>query len=173
VRYRVSGEGWQRIFTAHIAPLGREWRIADPDGVEWSLRVRELEEGVLRIELLDETHTITVLPGNRAGEPVRFLLDDRRVELRVEDEIDLLQEVLGDAGVEGGRRDVRSVMPGIIRAALVAEGDTVAVDQPILVLEAMKMENEIRSPVAGRVSRLAVKPGETVAAGALLAVIEQ
>jgi pyruvate carboxylase subunit B len=173
MRYRVSGDGWQRTFVAHSGPLGREWRITDSDGEEWSFRLRELEEGVFRFEVGDETHTLTVLPGNRPGEPVRFLLDDHPVELLVQDEIDLLQEVLGDAGGKGGRREVRSVMPGIIRAILVELDGTVEVDQPLLLLEAMKMENEIRAPAAGKVVRLAVKPGDTVAAGALLAVIEQ
>jgi len=173
MRYRVSGDGWQRTFVAHSGPLGREWRITDPEGKEWTFRLRELEEGVLRFEVGDETHTITVLPGNRPGEPVRFLLDDHPVELLVQDEIDLLQEVLGEAGGEGGRREVRSVMPGIIRSLLVAVDAMVEVDQPLLLLEAMKMENEIRAPTAGKIVRLAVKPGETVAAGALLAVIER
>lgn len=172
MKYRVAGDGWDETFTARTGPLGREWRIVDPDGTEHRVQVDELEEGVLRLEHGNETHTLTILPGNRPGETMRFLLDDQPVELNVEDEIDRLQAVLGDAGGKGGRREMRSVMPGIIRGLLVAEGDEVEVDSPILLLEAMKMENEIRSPLAGKVSRLAVEPGQTVAAGELLAVIE-
>ena len=85
MKYRVSGDGWQREWKAHTGPLGREWRVSDEDGREHTFSVEELEEGVLRIETGDQTHTVTVLPGNRPGEPVRFLLDDHPVELRVQD----------------------------------------------------------------------------------------
>ncbi len=172
MRYRVGGDGWQRTFIAHTGPLGREWRVTDPDGEETSFRVEELEEGVLRLHLGDETHTITVLPGNSPGETVRFLIDDEPIELHVQDEIDLLQETLGDSAGASGRREILSVMPGIIRKLLVVEGQTIEVDSPLLLLEAMKMENEIRAPVAGKIVRLVAKAGETVAAGELLAIID-
>jgi biotin carboxyl carrier protein len=55
---------------------------------------------------------------------------------------------------------------------LVAKGDTVAAHQGILVIEAMKMQNEIKSPKEGRVADLRVAPGDTVAAGDTLATIE-
>ena len=172
MKYRVAGDGWDETFVVDSCPLGREWRITDPSGTEHTVRVEELEEGVLRLVHGNETHTLTILPGNRGGETIRFLLNDRHVQLEVEDEIDRLTAVLGDAGAGGGRREMRSIMPGIIRGLLVAEGDTVEVDTPILLLEAMKMENEIRSPLAGTVSRIVVQPGQTIAAGELLAVIE-
>ena len=172
MKYRISGDGWDQEFEAQSGPLGREWQIVDPDGGEHSIDVEELEEGVLRLTCGDATHVLTILPGNRPGETLRFLLDDRPIELNVEDEVDLLQAKLGDGGAAGGRREIRSVMPGIIRGLLAAEGDTVEVDSPLLLLEAMKMENEIRSPAAGTIVRLAVKVDQTVAAGELLAIIE-
>ncbi|MCP3975582.1 MAG: acetyl-CoA carboxylase biotin carboxyl carrier protein subunit, partial [bacterium] len=55
---------------------------------------------------------------------------------------------------------------------LVAEGDTVEEGQGVVVVEAMKMENEVASPRNGRITRLAATPGQTVEGGALLAVIE-
>ena len=172
MKYRISGDGWDQEFEAQSGPLGREWQIVDPDGGEHSIDVEELEEGVLRLTCGDATHVLTILPGNRPGETLRFLLDDRPIELNVEDEVDLLQAKLGDGGAAGGRREIRSVMPGIIRGLLAAEGDTVEVDSPLLLLEAMKMENEIRSPAAGTIVRLADKVDQTVAAGELLAIIE-
>ncbi|MEM7309913.1 MAG: biotin/lipoyl-containing protein [Planctomycetota bacterium] len=64
--------------------------------------------------------------------------------------------------------DVKSVMPGVVVELLVAEGDTVEEGQPLLILEAMKMQNEIEAPSAGRVKRLHVEAGEAVASGAKL-----
>ena len=63
-------------------------------------------------------------------------------------------------------------MPGRVVRLLVASGDEVDARQPIVVVEAMKMENELRSPKAGRVKEVVVKAGESVEAGRVLAVIE-
>lgn len=65
---------------------------------------------------------------------------------------------------------VLSPFPGLIKKFLVNEGDTVKKDQPILVLEAMKMDNDITAPVAGKISfKTAV--GNNVETNTLLAVI--
>lgn len=73
------------------------------------------------------------------------------------------------ANLEGGEK-VLSPFPGLIKGLLVAEGASVEKDQPILVLEAMKMDNEITAPVAGKVS-FAVAKGANVESDSLLAVI--
>jgi acetyl/propionyl-CoA carboxylase alpha subunit len=63
----------------------------------------------------------------------------------------------------GGAEDsLRAPMPAQVRSVLVAEGDTVAVGQALLLLEAMKMEIRVQSPRAGQVARLLVKPGDQV-----------
>jgi biotin carboxyl carrier protein len=65
---------------------------------------------------------------------------------------------------------VLSPFPGLIKKLLVAEGDTVKKDQPILILEAMKMDNDITAPAAGKVS-FAVASGANVETNTVLAVI--
>ena len=71
----------------------------------------------------------------------------------------------------GGAGDVISPMPGTVLRLNVNNGDTVASGDVILILEAMKMENEIVAPCAGQVT-LKVTAGETVDTDALLAVVE-
>lgn len=71
----------------------------------------------------------------------------------------------------GGAGDVISPMPGTVLRLNVNNGDTVASGDVILILEAMKMENEIVAPCAGKVN-LKVTAGETVDTDALLAVVE-
>jgi biotin carboxyl carrier protein len=63
-------------------------------------------------------------------------------------------------------------MPGKVIKLLVAEGAEVQVNQGIVVLEAMKMQNEIKSPKKGVVSKLGVTEGAAVNAGDLLATVE-
>ncbi len=64
--------------------------------------------------------------------------------------------------------DVNAPMPGLVREIMVAEGEHVAAEQPILILEAMKMENVIKSKGAGIVSKIAVSAGDAVEKGTLL-----
>ena len=66
---------------------------------------------------------------------------------------------------------VTAPMQGTIVKVNVKAGDKVEANQPICVLEAMKMENEVRSPTAGEVVDLRVQAGDTVSPGAVLAVI--
>ena len=63
-------------------------------------------------------------------------------------------------------------MPGRIVRVLVGPGDEVAVRQPLVVVEAMKMENELRAPRAGRVREISAVPGASVEAGRVLLVID-
>jgi biotin carboxyl carrier protein len=63
-------------------------------------------------------------------------------------------------------------MSGRVVRVLAQVGDTVEANQGIVVIEAMKMQNELKSPKAGTVAELRVAPGGTVAAGDVLAVIE-
>jgi len=71
-----------------------------------------------------------------------------------------------------GRLNVVAPMPGKIVRLLVTEGETVAAGQGLLVVEAMKMQNEVKAPKAGRVISVAAREGTTAAAGEILAVIE-
>lgn len=75
------------------------------------------------------------------------------------------------APAAGGSGDVVSPMPGTVLRLNVNSGDTVAAGDVILILEAMKMENEIVAPCAGKVT-LKVTAGETVDTDALLASVE-
>ena len=63
-------------------------------------------------------------------------------------------------------------MPGRVVRVLVATGDTVEARQPVVVVEAMKMENELRSPKTGRVKEVSVAAGTSVEAGRVLVVID-
>jgi len=71
-----------------------------------------------------------------------------------------------------GLQAVAAPMPGRVVRVLVALGDDVAARQGVVVVEAMKMENELRSPKAGRVREVSVTPGTLVEAGRVLVVIE-
>jgi biotin carboxyl carrier protein len=89
-------------------------------------------------------------------------------------EFDLLDELTARALLATGGRSVRkakhvaAAMPGRVLRVLVGAGDSVAPGQALLVLEAMKMENEVKSPQEGVVASIAVAPGQPVSAGEIL-----
>jgi biotin carboxyl carrier protein len=70
-----------------------------------------------------------------------------------------------------GRVEVKSPMPGRVVKLLVAAGQVVTAGQPVLLFEAMKMQNELRSPESGIVSEIAVEPGQAVEARERLYVV--
>lgn len=73
--------------------------------------------------------------------------------------------------VAEGHQQIISSMPGKVVRVMVRAGDAVETGQGLLVVEAMKMQNEIKSPKAGKIERIAVQEGQTVNAGEVLAVI--
>jgi biotin carboxyl carrier protein len=76
------------------------------------------------------------------------------------------------AGEEHGPRKITAPMPGKVVRLLVREGDTVESGRGIAVVEAMKMQNEIKSPKAGTVGKIVVGEGAAVNAGDVLAIVE-
>lgn len=76
-----------------------------------------------------------------------------------------------DLAGHGGPTEVRAIIPGRVVAVSVAPGDEVVAGQQLLVVEAMKMQNELRAPRAGTVASLATGTGRTIEVGDLLVVL--
>ena len=85
--------------------------------------------------------------------------------------VDPRRKALRTAGA-GASGAVKTQMPGRIVRVLVSEGDSVEKGAPLLVVEAMKMENELKSPMAGTIRRIAVAEGDLVEARAVLVELE-
>ena len=92
--------------------------------------------------------------------------------VEIEDEREQAARAAERARRKGGG-DVTSVMPGVVIQLLVAEGDRVEEGQPLLILEAMKMQNEIPAPSAGIVKAIRVNEGEAIGSGAKLVLISE
>ena len=125
---------------------------------------RMLQEDVLSL-VVEGRQYRCVLDGNAV------LIGGRRFDFDVNDPRSL-QGRRGAGAGSAGPRAVKAPMPGRVVRVLVADGEDVSEKQGIVVIEAMKMQNELKSPKAGRVVRVAVAVGETVGAGDVLAVVE-
>ena len=103
-----------------------------------------------------------------AGAEIR--VNGRAFSVEVFDPRSMRGRKTGAAGE--GRQNVAAMMPGKVVRVMVAAGDVIEAGQGLVVVEAMKMQNEMKSPKAGRVVEVKTKPDATVAAGDVLLVIE-
>jgi biotin carboxyl carrier protein len=105
------------------------------------------------------------------GERIVYV-NGQAVPLSIMDPRERLVRRRGTVSTETGPRSIVSPMPGRIVKVLVREGEVVAAQQGLVVVEAMKMENELRAPRAGQVSAVKVVEGMSVEGGAVLIVME-
>lgn len=93
----------------------------------------------------------------------QVLLRGRLFQAKVEDEREKRLRVAAGGGVsEGGEFLLKAPMPGLVVAVPIEEGQEVEKGQVLMILESMKMQNELKAPRAGRVERIRVKAGESV-----------
>jgi biotin carboxyl carrier protein len=139
------------------------------DGRAMSVDVRLLEPGVMSLLIADP---------DAQGRQYRCVLDGdgvviggRRYGFEVEDPRSLQGRRGTGAGTDGPR-PVKAPMPGRVVRVLVKVGMEVEEGQGVVVIEAMKMQNELKAPKAGRVVRVGAVVGDTVGSGDVLVVVE-
>ena len=155
-----------RVMKVAFEPIATGLRVV-VDGREHLVDARAFD-GFFYSLLIDRRSYEVTVEENEEGFRVQMGADAVRVA-----RLDPLRPARGGASPSTrGAGKIRSIMPGKVVRVLVEAGEQVRHGQPLLVLEAMKMENEVQAPVAGRVARILVEPGSAVEAGAELAVIE-
>jgi acetyl/propionyl-CoA carboxylase alpha subunit len=138
--------------------------------VGWTLTWLDREAGVAA--LTDGSHAQLCLVEGSGSDWV-VTLRGRRISVSARSWRErVLAEAESAAGGRGGPVEVRATLPGLVVAVAVGDGDEVAEGDTLLTIEAMKMQNEVRAPRAGRVAGLSATAGQTVAAGTPLLRIE-
>ena len=106
------------------------------------------------------------------GNTYRIMIGGEVLEVRVEDErwrrLNQARDLLA---VQGGELQLKAPIPGLVTRLLISQGDKVEAGQPLLVLEAMKMENQICAPRAGTIGQLSVAAGQNVTLHMVMAEI--
>lgn len=157
-----EGKRWRVDLPANAGEGGRLSCMVDGKAID--VDVHAVQEGVLSL-IVEGRQYRCVLDGDAvviAGLRYEFALDDPRS----------LRGRLGAGDSAAGPRTVKASMPGRVVRVLVQEGDEVAEQQGVIVIEAMKMQNELKTPRAGRVAKVAVAVDATVSAGEVLIVVE-
>jgi len=129
--------------------------------------VKEVEPGVYSVLLEGRSFEVRAIT---AADGLRVETGSRRFAVEVRDPRDSSR--LAKTALGSGRKSISAPMPGKVVRLLVREGDSVDSGQGLVVVEAMKMQNEMKAPRAGRVAEVLVRDGDTVAAGDTLVVLE-
>jgi biotin carboxyl carrier protein len=166
VKYEVLLAGKTRV--VELARVEDDWKIS-LDGKELDASVAEVAPNTFSVLLNGESHQIRVAP--RADGTLTMHTGLAEYHAEVTDPRVWRGRRHGTLEVEG-RQQVTAPMPGKVIRLLVNEGDSVEAGQGLLVVEAMKMQNEIRSPKSGKVEKLLAKEGLAVNAGDVLAWVE-
>ena len=131
----------------------------------------EVAPGVYSILMGGESLEVRVEPRTEAGvNGLRVIVGSSEFSADVRDPRQWRRR-RGAAAEAEGRQQVLAPMPGKIIRVLVKAGDSIGMKQGLVVVEAMKMQNEIRSPKSGVVERILVTEGQTVNTGEVLAII--
>jgi biotin carboxyl carrier protein len=141
------------------------------DGRRYNLEVREPEEGSYLLFADTHVYEARVNTSHKSRENFEVNLRGRSYAVSIADP-KRLRSVQSAGRHQRGPSEIVASMPGKVVRVLVAEGAEVEAGAGILVVEAMKMQNELKSPRAGVVISVGVAPGDTVNAGDVLAVLE-
>lgn len=115
-----------------------------------------------------KSHRILVLKEDRENNTVRMRIGGSTYTVKLGDEQSRLMKTLGLEKAALKVREIKAPMPGLVLNILVKPGDAVKKNDPVLVLEAMKMENVIRAPGDAVVSAVPAVQGKAVEKGQLL-----
>jgi biotin carboxyl carrier protein len=140
------------------------WTI---DGQRLEADAIEVSPGIYSILINGKSFEVRL---ERLGTELRAMTSGREFRIAIPDEREWRRK-RGSAIEAEGRQQVLAPMPGKIVRVLVKTGDAVRAGQGLLVVEAMKMQNEIRAPKSGMIDRVAVVEGQTVNAGEMVAIV--
>jgi biotin carboxyl carrier protein len=171
-RYSTSVKGQKNAPTIpiDIETLGDGRYVAQVNGTRYELDSLVLPHGA--VSMLANRESYAVEFEERKDGEVVVLLQGQVTRVDVADERTLrLRAATAGFAVEG-KQTLTAPMPGKVVKVLVALGQAVEEGQGLVIIEAMKMENELKSPKAGKVLEISIKEGVAVESGARLIVVE-
>lgn len=169
MRYFAKLQGQKEAVPVDIEPAGENRFKLTHNGKTFLVDALTLEHGA--VSMLVDGHSYGV-EFDEQGDEVHVLVRGQVTRIDVADERRLRLRA-GSAGFSvEGKQVIAAPMPGKVVKVLVKLGDEVKEGQGLVVVEAMKMENELKSPKAGKVVELPAKEGTAVEINAKLVVVE-
>ena len=133
------------------------------DGAPYDCDISQLSESQYHVIKDNKSYNIEVVDTNFEDKTALLDINGKKHEVSVKDKLDALLEKLGMNNVGGSKvNEIKAPMPGLILSISVEEGTEVKKGDPLLILEAMKMENVIKAPGEGQVKKIRAKEGDSV-----------
>jgi len=130
---------------------------------EFPLDLSKIDSGTFHVLAGPRSMTAEIVKMEEATKTCRVKVNGKIFDVELKDRFDMLLEQMGMQAVGAGKvNNIKAPIPGLIIDLRVKEGDEVQAGDPILILEAMKMENIIKSPGAGKIKTVRIKKGESV-----------
>ncbi|MDE7170154.1 MAG: biotin/lipoyl-binding protein [Mucispirillum sp.] len=167
-KYYAIPEGYEQESTVHIKHIGPGVFVVNVDGRDIEVDFQRTGHNLYSIIIDNKSYEIDI-HNDKDSYDVLVNGDYYKIDI-----LDELKKIMRDRVSKSlqGRQVIATPMPGIVTQVMVEEGQEVEEGQPLLILVAMKMENQIKAPKAGIVQNLYVEANQTVAIGDKLAVVE-
>lgn len=144
------------------------------NGQEVEFDCKHIGDDKFHLIIDDRSVKAQLLSMDKAKSSFLFLIDGVEIELELEDQYDLLLDELGmEKGGGASVKNIQAPMPGLVLQVNVSVGDEISEDDPLIVLEAMKMENVIKAPKDVKIAAVEVEVGQKVDKGQVLINFEQ
>ncbi len=145
--------------------------FAEIDGRSYEIEVSEPEPNVYLLKNENKIYEIFVAPNDNSDEPLKVKIGTQDFEINIVDPKKLRGMNAGDIAADGVV-EIKTAMPGKIVRVLLEKGAEVKIGEGVIVVEAMKMQNEMKSPKDGIIKEINFNEGDTVIAGDVLVIIE-
>ncbi|MFN3800985.1 biotin/lipoyl-containing protein [Belliella pelovolcani] len=135
--------------------------VVNEESLLWD--ITKTGERLYHVIYEDQSFNLEVVSIDSTEKILKLKLNNKLAEIKLQDKFDLLLEKLGmNTAAANHAKDIKAPMPGLIFDLKVKEGDEVKKGDPVLILEAMKMENIIKAPGDGVVKSIKIKKGDSV-----------
>ncbi|SDE57320.1 biotin carboxyl carrier protein [Mucilaginibacter pineti] len=131
--------------------------------------VKHINGGLYHIIQNNASYNVEVVGFNNAEKTAEIKVNNNTYTITAKDQFDLLLDKLGLSSLNSTRiSEIKAPMPGMVLKIFAAEGDEIKKGDNLFVLEAMKMENIIKSPADVTIKKIKIKPGDKVEKGQIL-----
>ncbi|MEN0055156.1 MAG: acetyl-CoA carboxylase biotin carboxyl carrier protein subunit [Mucilaginibacter sp.] len=125
--------------------------------------ITHIGNGIYHVIENNQSYRVEVVSFNNAEKTAEIKVNNNTYSISAKDQFDLLLDKLGLSNLNNTRvSDIKAPMPGLVLKVFVAEGDEIKKGDSLLVLEAMKMENIIKSPADVIIKKIGIKSGDKV-----------
>jgi biotin carboxyl carrier protein len=170
--YKATVDGFENPFSVEFEETKKAIK-GKVNEVEFDWNMIEKGNGNYHLIYNHKSYNINVLELNRSEKIACIKINNNLYNIKIEDKFDLLLKKLGMENLNNFTvKELKAPMPGLVLELKVNVGDTVAKGDNILILEAMKMENIIKSPSEGRIASIKVQKGQAVEKNQLLISFE-